>query len=210
MLQFQVGAIDLAIRARSRPRAGNIPLWKAAWMNRLCLSAVLLISLLSSVLFVSDAFAAKQKERKQKNLTAIPSATGSPGEQSLTNIPLPIGHEAKGLVLPDFDSDGHLRGRFEAARAKRLDEEHVSFQSLKIITYTPESQVDLTIQLSESVLDLKTRILSSSNRTTVWRSDFNLVGDSAVFDADHRTARVIGNVKMVISGKSSLIEKFNQ
>lgn len=109
MLPFQVGASDLAIPARSRPGAGNITLWKAVRGNRPCLCWFLLITLFP-VLFAADAaFAAKQKEHKQNNLTAIPSATGSPGEQSLTNIPLPIGHEAKGVVLPDFDSDGHLR-----------------------------------------------------------------------------------------------------
>ena len=84
---------------------------------------------------------------------AAPSA--SPGEQSLTNIPLPIGHEAKGLVLPDFDGDGHLRGKFEAGTAHRIDQEHIGFKQLKITTYTPENQQDLRIDMSTSVLDLK-------------------------------------------------------
>jgi len=43
--------------------------------------------------------------------------------------PLPIGHEAKGLVLPDFDSEGHLRGKFEAGIAHRIDQEHIGFQT---------------------------------------------------------------------------------
>ena len=64
------------------------------------------------------------------------TATATPGEESLTNIPLPIGHEAKGVVLPDFDSDGHLRGKFVAATARRIDQEHVQFSVLKITTYT--------------------------------------------------------------------------
>jgi hypothetical protein len=100
---------------------------------------------------------AESKGRKGKpRAKAAPSA--SPGEQSLTNIPLPIGHEAKGLVLPDFDADGHLRGKFEAGTAHRIDEEHVGFEQLKITTFTPEDQQDLRIDMSTSVLDLKTRI----------------------------------------------------
>jgi len=207
MLPFQVGASDLAIPARSRPGAGNMTLWKAVRRNRPCLCWVLLITAFPVLFAAEAAFAAKQKAGKQKALTATPGPTGSPGEQSLTNIPLPIGHEAKGVVLPDFDSDGHLRGRFEAARAKRLDEEHVSFQSLKIITYTPENQVDLTIELSESVFDLKTRVLSSNQRSTVIRADFNIVGDSVQFDTNTHTGKMIGNVKMVINGQSHLIER---
>src|SRR5206468_12365202 len=133
--------------------------------------------------------------------------SGSPGEQSLANIPLPIGHEAKGLVLPDFDGEGHLRGRFEAGMARRIDEGHVGFEHLKITTYTPENQPDLQIDMHTSVLDLKTRILSSQERTTIQRADFNIVGDSVQFDSDTRTGRLIGNVKMVITEQSDLTGK---
>ena len=136
---------------------------------------------------------------------AMPSS--SPGEQSLTNLPLPIGHEAKGLVLPDFDSDGHLRGKFEAGTAQRIDQEHIGFEHLKITTYTPEDQPDLKIEMSTSVLDLKTRILNSKARTTIQRSDFNIAGDSVEFDTNKRTGRLIGNVKMVITDKSRLAGK---
>ena len=136
---------------------------------------------------------------------AMPSAP--PGEQSLTNIPLPIGHEAKGLVLPDFDGDGHLRGKFEAGTAHRVDQEHIGFEHLKITTYTPEDEPDLKIEMSASVLDLKTRILSSKTRTTIRRADFNIAGDSVEFDTNNRTGRLIGNVKMVITDKSRLTAK---
>src|SRR5262252_8637506 len=102
------------------------------------------------VLINAPVSAAKPKAKKEKATTATASVT--PGEQNLTNIPLPIGHEAKGLVLPDFDLEGHLRGRFEAESAKRLDEVHIGFHTLKITTYTAENQPDLTIELSESIL----------------------------------------------------------
>ncbi|MFZ0917073.1 MAG: hypothetical protein WAN04_09290 [Candidatus Udaeobacter sp.] len=148
-----------------------------------------------------------QSKGRKKKAGASPSA--SPDEQSLTNIPLPIGHEAKGLVLPDFDANGHLRGRIEAGTAHRMDEEHVGFQNLKIMTYTPDNQSDLRIDMNTSVLDLKTRVLSSQERTTIRRADFNIVGDSVQFDTNSKTARMIGNVKMVITDKSHLTAKPN-
>jgi hypothetical protein len=164
---------------------------------------VCFLSIVLSVLIAAPQVSGQSKGRKKRGgASATPS--GSPGEQSLTNIPLPIGHEAKGLVLPDFDANGHLRGRFEAGTAHRIDEEHVGFQHLKIITYTPESQPDLRIDMHTSVLDLKTRILSSQERTTIQRSDFNIVGDSVQFDTNSKTGRLIGNVKMVITDKSHL------
>jgi hypothetical protein len=145
----------------------------------------------------------QSKGRKGKP-RAMASPSVSPGEQSLTNIPLPIGHEAKGLVLPDFDGDGHLRGKFEAGTAHRIDQEHIGFDHLQITTYTPENQPDLKIDMSTSVLDLKTRILSSKERTRIQRADFNIAGDSVQFDTNSKTGRLIGNVKMVITDKSHL------
>src|SRR2546428_2507861 len=169
---------------------------------------VCLLSVLLSVLISAPRLSGQSKgHRKKGRATATPSA--SAGEQSLTNIPLPIGHEAKGVVLPDFDGEGHLRGRFEAGTAHRIDEGHVGFQQLKITTYTPENRPDLKIDMQTSVLDLNTRILSSQERTTIQRADFNIAGDSVEFDTNTRTGRLIGNVKMVITDQSHLTAKPN-
>jgi hypothetical protein len=201
MLWLQVGGSDFS-RTRSKRRPAGLPIR----MNRTSRCWFLAIWLLSIVLGVSSLaphMSAQSKGRKGKPL-AKAAPTSSPGEQSLTNIPLPIGHEAKGLVLPDFDGDGHLRGKFEAGTAHRIDQEHVGFDQLKITTYTPEDQPDLRIDMSTSVLDLKTRILSSKARTTIQRADFNIAGDSVEFDTNSKTGRLIGNVKMVITDKSHL------
>src|SRR6267143_3321519 len=168
----------------------------------------LAVGLLSILLAIEPAIAAKPKGKKGKILTATPTASGGP--QNLSNIPLPIGHEAKGLVLPDFDLEGHLRGRFEAASAKRLDEVHIGFQSLKIITYTPENKPDLTVELSEAILNLKTRILSSKERTIIKRADFDISGDSVEFDTNTHTGKLVGNVKMVITSQSQLLGNQNE
>src|SRR5881396_3085657 len=176
-------------------RSGN-------WSRFAWLLSVFLLSILISA---AQVFAESKGHKKRQNRAAKPSA--SPGEQSLTNIPLPIGHEAKGLVLPDFDGEGHLRGKFEAGTARRIDQEHIGFEHLKITTYTPEDQPDLRVDMSTSVLDLKTRILSSKARTMIQRADFNIAGDSVEFDTNSRTGRLMGNVKMVITDKSRLTAK---
>ena|SRR5438309_5356373 len=207
MPPFQVGAIDLN-------RQSAAAFWKrAVRVNRpylrfaLCSFSMLLVVIVCAI---EPALAAKPRagKKEKKAITATPSASG--GQQSLTNIPLPVGHEAKGLVLPDFDLEGHLRGRFEAVSAKRLDEYHIGFHALKITTYTPENQPDLTIELSESVLNLNTRILSSNERSLIKRADFNIAGDSVEFDTNMHTGKLVGNVKMVITSQSQLLGKQNE
>jgi hypothetical protein len=207
MLPSQVGAID-----RNRP--GNkdiVSREREILVTRSYLRRVLsfwVASVLMCVVIAASQVSGQSKGGKKKAGTSA-TAGGSPGDQSLTNIPLPIGHEAKGLVLPDFDGDGRLRGKFEAGTAHRIDQEHVGFQHLKITTYTPESQTDLQIDMKTSVLDLKTRILSSRERTTIQRSDFNIAGDSVQFDTNSKTGRLSGNIKMVITDKSHLTGKPN-
>lgn len=177
--------------------------WRAGWWNAVaCLMFLLLC--------VEPSLAGKNANKPGKKKKGLASPSVSPGEQSLTNIPLPIGHEAKGLVLPDFDLQGRLRGKFVAGSARRLDDEHVAFRDLKITTFTPEQNTDLQIELPSSVFDLKTRMLTSKERGTISRADFNIVGDAVEFDTNARTGRLIGNVKMVITAQSSLVEKVPQ
>jgi hypothetical protein len=185
---------------KCRRGRGRCPLCR-----RLVVSVGVVVAL-SVFALVSPAFA-KEKPGKKKHPTASP--VESPGDEGLNNVPLPVGHEAKGLILPDFDARGRLRAKFEAGTGRRIDEDHMTFDNLKITTYTPQKQTDLQIEMQKSVLDLKTRVLSSKEKTTVIRSDFNIVGDSVQFDTVSRTGRLIGNVKMVLSSKSHLMEKGN-
>lgn len=126
---------------------------------------------------------------------------------SLTSIPLPIGQEAKGLVLPDFDLNGHLRARFEAGAAKRIAAEQIEFKGLKVTTFTPENATDLSIDMPLSTLDLTTRVITSHDRSTVKRADFDISGDTMKFDTIGRKGTLVGNVKMVITGQTELPRK---
>lgn len=122
-------------------------------------------------------------------------------------IPLPIGQEAKGIVLPDFDDDGKLRARFEAGTAKRIDTDRILFTSLKMTTYTPEETPDMSIDMPQSTLHMGTRVISTDQRTTITRRDFSISGDRMQFDTNSRQGTLVGNVKMVITDSSELMNK---
>ncbi len=204
MLSSQVSLTDryrLGIGGKSTQSDGRVSrIYQRQFFAIWAVSVAFAVSVLGP-----HAFGQSKGHKAKIRGKRMPSS--SPSEQSLTNIPLPIGHEAKGLVLPDFDGDGHLRGKFEAGTARRIDQEHIGFENLKITTYTPEDQPDLKIDMSTSILDLKTHILTSKTRTTIQRTDFNIAGDSVEFDPNNKTGRLVGNVKMVITDKSPLTAK---
>jgi hypothetical protein len=160
-------------------------------------SAFLLLAILSCAALAGEKTAKPEVEAKSK-----PKTRPKP-EEGVTNIPIAAGHDAKGLVLPDFDLKGHLRGKLEAGVTKRLDDEHVEFRAVKFTTFTPETETpDLEIIMTTSVFNLKTQVLNSPERTTVKRSDFVITGDRMQFEMLTRKGTLVGNVKMVVHGKS--------
>jgi hypothetical protein len=173
---------------------------RSAWADRIG-AFVLLLSILPVFVLATE---------KDADQNVSPSPSPSVADQTLANIPLVVGHEAKGIVLPDFDLEGHLRGKFEAGMARRIDQDHIGFRGLKITTYTAGEIPDLLIEMKNSVLDLQTRVLTSKERTEIKRHDFSIAGDSLEFDTKSRTGRLIGNVKMVITDQSHFIGKTSE
>jgi len=160
-------------------------------------SAFLLLALLSCAALAVEKTPTPEVEAKGK-----PKTRPKPGE-GVTNVPIVAGHDAKGLVLPDFDLTGRMRGKLEAGVTRRLDDEHVEFKGVKFTTFLPETEKpDLQIIMSTSVFNLKTQVLNSSERTTVKRADFEITGDKMQFEMLTRKGTLDGNVKMVVRGKS--------
>jgi hypothetical protein len=160
-------------------------------------TAFLLLALLSCVAFAGEKTPKPEVEAKSK-----PKTRPKP-EEGVTNVPIVVGHDAKGLVLPDFDLKGRLRGKLEAGVTRRLDDEHVEFKGVKFTTFLPETEKpDLQIIMTTSVFNLKTQVLNSSERTTVKRSDFEITGDTMQFEMLTRKGTMDGNVKMVVRGKA--------
>jgi hypothetical protein len=159
-------------------------------------TAFLLLALLSCA-----ALAGEKTPKPEVEVKSKPKTRPKP-EEGVTNVPIVAGHDAKGLVLPDFDLKGHLRGKLEAGVTRRIDDEHIEFKGVKFTTFLPETEKpDLQIIMSTSVFNLKTQVLNSSERTTVKRADFEITGDKMQFEMLTRKGTLDGNVKMVVRGK---------
>jgi hypothetical protein len=170
-------------------------------------SVVFLLAFLTCAVVAAEKKTAKADAKK----SPAPGATATPNkkpprpkpEEGIKDVPIATGHDARGLVLPDFDLQGRMRGRLVAGVTRRLDAENIEFQGVKFTTFVPETETpDLEISMEASVFNLKTQVLTSKVRSTVKRSDFEVAGDTMKFEMITRQGTLSGNVKMVVRGKA--------
>jgi hypothetical protein len=169
-------------------------------------SAFLLLVFLACAVVAAD-----KKAPKSEAKSPAPSASAGPKtkpvrpkpEEGIKDVPIASGHDAKGLVLPDFDLNGRLRGKLSAGVTRRLDDQNIEFEGVKFTTFLPETETpDMEISMSTSVFNLKSQILTSKVRSTVKRADFEVAGDTMKFEMVSRLGTLEGNVKMVVRGKA--------
>jgi hypothetical protein len=164
-------------------------------------AAFSLLVLLSCAVGAADKKAPKSEAKSPTPATNKKPARPKP-EEGIKDVPIPQGHDAKGLVLPDFDREGRLRGKLQAGVTRRLDDENIEFQGVKFTTFIPETEKpNLEIAVEKAVFNLKTQILTSNVRSTVKREDFEVAGDTMRFEMVTRLSTLEGNVKMVVRGK---------
>ena len=168
-------------------------------------------SAFSLLIFLACAVvAAEKKAPKSETKSPTPSPSVAPKkksrpkpEEGIKDVPITSGHDAKGLVLPDFDIQGRLRGKLQAGVTRRLDDQNIEFLGVKFTTFVPETETpDLEISMDKSVFNLKTQVLTSNVRSTVKRTDFEVAGDTMKFEMVTRLGSLEGNVKMVVRGKA--------
>jgi hypothetical protein len=166
-------------------------------------AALSLLILLSCVVVAAD-----KKTPKPALKTPAPAAKAEKQqrpkpEEGIKDVPITEGHDAKGLVLPEFDLLGRMRGKLHAGVTRRLDDQHIEFEGVKFTTFQTETETpDLDITVDKAVFNLKTQVLTSNVRSTVKRSDFEVGGDNMRFEMLTRQSTLEGNVKMVVRGKA--------
>ncbi|HEX5177519.1 MAG TPA: hypothetical protein VFV83_10840 [Chthoniobacteraceae bacterium] len=108
------------------------------------------------------------------------------------------------MVLPNYDLQGRLLGRFEAETAARIDENHVHFTNLKMITFNQQEKPAFNVDMADATLNLETRVIDSKQRTMVKRTDFEIAGDTMQFNTLTHQGTMAGNVQMTIFNQKEI------
>ena len=131
-----------------------------------------------------------------------------PKSERKIDIPIPIGHDAKGLRLPMRNDDGKLQALVDVEHVRRLDQVNVEMHNSIIQTYDDQTgEPGAKVELINSVMNTETNVLTTHDPVIVTRADFRLTGDSAVFNTKTRQGKVMKNVCLIIYNRDELKKK---
>jgi hypothetical protein len=133
---------------------------------------------------------------------------GPPSGDRKIVLPIPIGHDVKGLRVPFRNEEGKMEFRMDVEWARRLDEQNVEMRSSVIQTYDQDTyKPSAKVELKTSVMNIDTNIIISHEPVVVTREDFRLTGDAMEFNTKTRQGKVIGNVRLIIYNRDELANK---
>lgn len=135
-------------------------------------------------------------------------AADEPGSERKIDLPVPIGHEVKGLRVPLRTSEGKMDLQFDMESATRLDEQNVEMHTVAIQTFDQQtSKPDVKINLKKSVMNMDTNVITSQDPILVTRADFQLTADGMEFNSKTRQGKVYRNIRLLIYNRNELQKK---
>ena len=124
------------------------------------------------------------------------------------DLPVPIGHEVKGLRVPVRNEEGKMQMQFDMETATRLDDQNIEMHTVTIQTYNEQTgKPDAKIDLQTSIMNLDTNVITTKEAVRITREDFALTADGGEFNSKTRQGRVIGNVHLVIYNRNEFQTK---
>lgn len=119
---------------------------------------------------------------------------------------VPPGAVNEGAVIPSFDSTGRRTSLITADVLRRVDDERIYAENLVVQMFNADPKSDVRIDLKTAFYQMSGEggVLRSTERSRVSRADFEIEGDSLIFDTARNQGRMTGNIHMVIFDSSSL------
>ena len=131
--------------------------------------------------------------------SAAPGFAEEPVQLRKVEVPVPIGHEVKGLRVPVRNDEGKIEMQFDMESARRLDDQNIEMHTTTIQTYNQQTaKPDAKIELKTAVMNLDTNVIKTGEPVRISREDFVLTADGGEFNSKLRQGRVLGNVHLII------------
>jgi hypothetical protein len=123
-------------------------------------------------------------------------------------LPVPIGHEVRGLRVPVRNDEGKMEMQFDMESAKRLNDQDIEMHVAIIQTFDQQTaKPDAKIELKTAVMNFDTNVIKTSDPVRVSREDFVLTADGGEFNSKLRQGRVVGEVHLIIYNRDEFQTK---
>lgn len=173
------------------------------------------VSVLSAQSASSSKPAAPGKTGKPKSGKPAPAADAAAPQGPLANNGLkafgemiPMGRRSRGVRIPSFD-EGRPTSVISAGALTRVDDNRLFAEKLIIDLFGQKPQEDVRVDLRTGTYNMDHQILSSTERSRVSRSDFQIEGDGMVFDTKTSQGKMVGNVEMIIFDVKQMAKNMN-
>ena len=134
--------------------------------------------------------------------TPTPGASASPKPKF--DVPIPPDHGADYVKLPYFDERGRIQMYFNIQHAFREDLNHLQLTNAYMQTYDEHQAPDANVTITQGVLNLDTRVITSDVPVTVRRSDFQIVGQKMSFNTQTKVGHFSGHVHMIVFNRTEM------
>jgi hypothetical protein len=124
------------------------------------------------------------------------------------DLPVPIGHDVKGLRVPVRNDQGKVEMQFDMESARRLDDQNIEMHTTTIQMYNQQTlKPDAKIELIASTMNLDTEVIKTKEEVRITREDFFFTADSGEFNSKTRQGTMFGNIHLVIYNRSKFETK---
>lgn len=125
-----------------------------------------------------------------------PADAAAGGMQAFGQM-IPEGVVNQGVSVPSF-KNGRPASLLTAGTVTRLDADRLAAQDIKVEIYGDRPEETLYVDLHSAVYHMEDQILRSGERSRVSRNDFEMEGDSLVYDSANSVGAMKGRVRTLI------------
>ena len=129
---------------------------------------------------------------------------------------LPVGKSAERVRLPGVDESGRLLSVTRIDKITRIDEENFALEGLRITSFenrridpVTERPLPTVIQIPRGVYHRPSRTLKSEEPCRITKPEFDLAGESLIYQSEEGIGVMRGAVRMVIHGAVQPVKKSN-
>lgn len=119
---------------------------------------------------------------------------------------IPEGIKNLKVRIPGFDA-GRNTSLITAKAMTRVNPQEIFAEEMTIFLFHEQEKDNVRVDLRTGTYHMDSKLLTSNQRSKVTRSDFQIEGDTMVFDTTTSQGKMAGRVHMTIYDSSSLAPK---